>query len=507
MLTTFGCLAHLSYFTKGKDLQECMPKKLYLKRVETCNLLSEKLTEEEERRDYGVIDTMTMEDPNTQALEQVAQYGYMIRKENSCFEGFMLDTQDSFAFCCFDSEGDSEECVKSCLQRETSRSPPNTTLSGAILLPFRTIFVAYKRPSLDLSPSNCRKAPLLSSPSMEAIRSPLLYSYEYLSMKDSSRLFLQRWKSLENNTKLVLVVHDVISYGSFACLRLIPTLVNSGYDLVTFDLRGHGRSTENEIEESNLQYLSGCETWSSDLHEVILHVLGKFETPERKVNSLFLYGEGFGASIVLDYVIRYSQHNKLPWQVKGVIACGVMFRQIPSRYNNNESASRIWKQLSRKQKIFENVLLFQKFLWLLGQILPSTVYKMRVDPTQWGLVPLDLSLLSRDLRVIDALRGDLFRLRDIAFQHVLTLWELSHQLEKLLKKGMLCRLCPNISFGFFHGGDDILSSPSNLSLIESGRQIQVFVYEKARHYLSHETLPVRRQFLDDMLSWLDRQSH
>ncbi|GJD11652.1 hypothetical protein Gasu2_57760 [Galdieria sulphuraria] len=202
---------------------------------------------------------MTMEDPNTQALEQVAQTVLL--------------------FAVLTRKG---------IPKSVSRVAYNEKLVEALPI------LLCQRPSLDLSPSNCRKAPLLSSPSMEAIRSPLLYSYEYLSMKDSSRLFLQRWKSLENNTKLVLVVHDVISYGSFACLRLIPTLVNSGYDLVTFDLRGHGRSTENEIEESNLQYLSGCETWSSDLHEVILHVLGKFETPERKANSLFLYGEGFG---------------------------------------------------------------------------------------------------------------------------------------------------------------------------------------------------------------------
>ncbi|GJQ10117.1 hypothetical protein GpartN1_g1908.t1 [Galdieria partita] len=509
MLTTFGCLAHLSYFTNWKDSQEYMSNKQYMKR--TCKLLGNKLIVEEEKRNCAVTDKVAKEDLYAQSTEQVVEQECMSQEETSYIKDFTVYTLDSFAFCCF---GDWDNCAKSFFQLESSKSPPKS-LSGAVLLPFRTIFVSYRRPLQKDSPVSNRKTPLLSSPSMEAIRSPLLYSYEYLSTTDSSCLYLQQWKSLENNTRMVLVVHDVGSYGSFACLRLIPTLVNAGYDLVTFDLRGHGRSIANEREDSSLGCFSSCEIWSADLHEVISHILGTLETSEKRIDSLFLYGEGFGASIVLDYVIRYSQQNKLPGQIKGVIACGVMLRQIPCRYNNDESAGKVWKQLSRRQSIFENCLLFQKSLWLLGQIIPSTVYKMRVDPTRWGLMPLDLSLLSRDLRVIEALREDPLRLRDISFKHVVTLWELSHQLQKLLKKEILCHLCPHLSFGFFHGEDDVLSPLSNLSLLESSRQsnsklykevngIQAFVYEKARHYLSHETLPVRRQFLDDMISWLDR---
>lgn len=197
---------------------------------------------------------------------------------------------------------------------------------------------------------------------------------------------------------MVLVVHDVGSYGSFACLRLIPTFLNNGYDLATFDLRGHGRSIEKELDESNnLKYSSwNEEVWSSDLHQVILYILRSAENQEQVVNSLYLYGEGFGASIVLDYVIRYSQRQQLPWQLKGVIACGVMLKEISCKYSNTEYPSKeLWKPLSKRPSLFENFLLLQKFLWLLGQIVPNMVCNMRVDPTHWGLVPIDLSLFTR----------------------------------------------------------------------------------------------------------------
>lgn len=81
-----------------------------------------------------------------------------------------------------------------------------------------------------------------------------------------------------------------------------------------------------------------------------------------------------------------------------------------------------------------------------------------------------------------------------------------------MKRKTLCSLCPHISFGFFHGGDDVLSPVSDLPFYEKNmnpldnhfKRVEVFVYEKARHYLAHETLPVRRQFLEDMIGWLNR---
>lgn len=450
------------------------------------------------------------EDQDVQPLEPLFQYE--LEKEGACTGNFMVFNNDNLSFCCFDPKEDSDCCDKDCLDSKTTSSPMGCSLSGEVFLPFRSIFVSYRCPLLQVPClTYARKAPLLSSPSMETICSPLTYSYEFLSLSDKRFLFVQRWTTKKSNhRKRVLVVHDIGSYGSFACFRLIPTLLNGSYDLWTFDLRGHGRSMENQVEEEfDFEWL---EVWSSDLHQVVVHILEKSKNDEEMTDSLYLYGEGFGASILLDYVIRYSQQDKLPRQIKGVVACGVMLRQVPSKYNISEYASKTWKQLSKGQRIFEGFLLLQKFLQLLGQLLPSVVCQMRVDPTQWGLLPVDFSLLSRDLRVIEALREDSHRLRNIAFQHALTLWELCHQLDILLKRKTLCSLCPHISFGFFHGGDDVLSPVSDLPFYEKNmnpldnhfKRVEVFVYEKARHYLAHETLPVRRQFLEDMIGWLNR---
>eukprot|EP00871_Galdieria_phlegrea_P003559 jgi/Galph1/4203/GphlegSOOS_G2872.1 len=391
-------------------------------------------------------------------------------------------------------------------------SVQNSFFSRMKLIPCPSILVGDKCYQHKIDPVMSSPTTLFSSPSLETIMTPVVYLDGYIEAFDSHLLYYQHWRpnfdQMGKSPKgTILVVHDLLSHGSFACLRLLPILLNAGYDLVTFDLRDHGKSRENANSNMFCSQIPGHRIWNNDLHDVIAHTINNLHRSagNQRNNCIYLYGEGFGASIILDYVHTYASKRQLPLQVKGILACGTQFRTFNVTGLEKAHSANHWKKTSSKGNIFERWLLCRKLLMMIGQMAPSTVSYLKLNPSEWGILPSDSSLLSRDLRVAEALRRDQHRRHYITLKIIVAVHELSNSLLRLRQEPKQLGHA-SLCIAFFHGKEDLISPPNNiLSLANQLRGAQVFLYPKARHYLSQEIFPIRRQFLNDLTNWLQQQ--
>jgi alpha-beta hydrolase superfamily lysophospholipase len=118
---------------------------------------------------------------------------------------------------------------------------------------------------------------------------------------DGLQLFGQSWQSETKSQAVICLVHGMGEH-SWRYAHAADALTQAGYVLISFDLRGHGKS------EGPRGHTPSYEALMRDIFSLL-------EVANKQFPQLpsFLYGHSLGGNLVLNYVLHYKP------QLKGVI--------------------------------------------------------------------------------------------------------------------------------------------------------------------------------------------
>jgi acylglycerol lipase len=133
--------------------------------------------------------------------------------------------------------------------------------------------------------------------------------FEYtLKTGDGLKLFGQGWEASVEPCAVVCLVHGLGEHsGRYA--HLAEVLTQSDISMLTFDLRGHGKS------EGLLGHTPSIEAYMGDIDQCLSQARRRYPG-----KALFLYGHSLGGVLVLNYELRYKS------ELTGVIASGTGLR-------------------------------------------------------------------------------------------------------------------------------------------------------------------------------------
>ncbi|MFZ2095644.1 MAG: lysophospholipase [Anaerolineales bacterium] len=172
---------------------------------------------------------------------------------------------------------------------------------------------------------------------------------------DGLKLYFQGWQTEQELKGVICLVHGLGEHsGRYA--HWADLLNQAGYSVLSYDLRGHGKSG------GQRGHISSFNDFLNDTEVLINEAKSQFPHA-----SLFLYGHSLGGIIVTNYVLR-----KKP-QLNGVIVTG----------------------LGNKTSLQE-----QKAKILLAEVLGIVIPKMSMST---GLVP---STISRDPEIVEKYVND-----------------------------------------------------------------------------------------------------
>ena len=125
---------------------------------------------------------------------------------------------------------------------------------------------------------------------------------------DGLQLFGQSWQPEGQPRAVVCLVHGIGEHSG-RYVQVADSLTQTGYILISFDLRGHGKS------EGPRGHTPPYEALMQDISSLL-------EAANKQFPQLpyFLYGHSLGGNLVLNYVLRYKP------QLKGVIVTGPWLR-------------------------------------------------------------------------------------------------------------------------------------------------------------------------------------
>ncbi len=268
----------------------------------------------------------------------------------------------------------------------------------------------------------------------------------HLHTIDGLELFTQGWKTETEPKGVICLVHGLGEHSS-RYAHLADVLVKAGYPLLTFDLRGHGRSGGKRGHIPSYQIF---------LDDVKL-LLG--EAKKRYPHApKFLYGHSMGGGLVLNYALR----RQTP--LAGVIATGPALRLG-----------------------FEPPAIQVALAKLMDSIWPAFT-----QPSD-----LDTKALSRDPEVVrryeeDPLVHDRVSARSFSGFYQAGLWALEHAEEF------------SVPLLLMHGSEDRLTSPgaSQTFADRVGQGCTFKRWEGLYHEIHNE--PEQQQVFDFLLRWLQQ---
>jgi alpha-beta hydrolase superfamily lysophospholipase len=145
------------------------------------------------------------------------------------------------------------------------------------------------------------------------------------------QLLFQKWQPATGTRAVIAIVHGFGEHSG-RYMNVVNHLVPLGFTVYGFDHRGHGRSP------GKRGHIMG---WN-EFREDVKHFIDKIHQ-EGADKPLFLYGHSMGGSIVLDYVLHYSEG------LNGVIASGPILAQpavSPFLLMLSRILSKIWPSFS-----------------------------------------------------------------------------------------------------------------------------------------------------------------
>ena len=151
---------------------------------------------------------------------------------------------------------------------------------------------------------------------------------------DGLQLFGQSWQPESQPQAVICLVHGLGEHsGRYG--HVADSLIQAGYTLISFDLRGHGKS------EGPRGHTPSYEALMQDISSLL-------EVANKQFPQLpsFLYGHSLGGNLVLNYVLRRQSH------FKGVIATDPWLRLAfePPRFKIilAQITNYIWPSFSQK---------------------------------------------------------------------------------------------------------------------------------------------------------------
>lgn len=125
-----------------------------------------------------------------------------------------------------------------------------------------------------------------------------------------SDLYYQSWQPDTGAKAIVAMVHGLGSHSGWF-MNVVRPLVESGYGVYAFDLRGHGKST------GQRGHIDHWTEYREDLH--LVRQLMQSQQPSL---PYFALGHSLGGIVVLDYALRH------PDAVSGIIAIAPALGQV-----------------------------------------------------------------------------------------------------------------------------------------------------------------------------------
>ncbi len=264
---------------------------------------------------------------------------------------------------------------------------------------------------------------------------------------DGLQLFGQSWQPEDQPRAVICLVHGLGEHSG-RYVHVADSLIQAGYTLIFFDLRGHGKS------EGPRGYTPSYEALMKDISS-LLEVANK-QFPQL---SSFLYGHSLGGNLVLNYILRHQP------QLKGVIVTGP------------------WLRLAFEPPRFKIILAqITNYIW------PSFSQKSG----------LDTKAISRDPEVVYAYENDPLGHDHISARMFIGIyqsgqWALEHASEFSLPLLLM------------HGGADKLSS------IEASKEFDRKIPKKCTfkiwdglyHEIHNE--PEREEVFKFLIDWLDKE--
>jgi len=159
---------------------------------------------------------------------------------------------------------------------------------------------------------------------------------------DGLQLFGQSWQPKDRPRALIYLVHGLGEHSG-RYTYVADSLTQAGYTLISFDLRGHGKS------EGLCGHTPSYEALMRDISSLL-------EAANKKFPQLpfFLYGHSLGGNLAFNYVLRRQSH------LKGVIATAPWLRLAfePPRFKIilAQITNYIWPSFSQKNGLDTKVL-------------------------------------------------------------------------------------------------------------------------------------------------------
>jgi alpha-beta hydrolase superfamily lysophospholipase len=144
---------------------------------------------------------------------------------------------------------------------------------------------------------------------------------------DGLKLFGQGWQPETEVRGVICLVHGLGDHsGRFT--GLAKALTETGYVLIGFDLRGHGKSQGRRGHTPSYEYLM------NDITHLLKKAEDRYPDP-----PIFLYGISMGGNLVLNYAIRHQP------QLAGVIATSSWLRMATEPPAWKEAMARFLNKL------------------------------------------------------------------------------------------------------------------------------------------------------------------
>ena len=172
---------------------------------------------------------------------------------------------------------------------------------------------------------------------------------------DGLHLFSQGWEPESEIQAVICLVHGLGEYSGRYNI-LAARLIQEGYALMGFDLRGHGKS------QGQRGHTPAFDFFMQDIAQFLDQAAKRYP-----LSPLFLYGHSLGGILVLNYVLRERP------ELSGVIATGAGLRTV-----------------------LEKQHLKIAFARLAGALIPQLSLPSG----------LDADMISRDIAIVQAYRND-----------------------------------------------------------------------------------------------------